>query len=76
MGITSIVSNTVEPITNTNSPMVPQLQGFQLYHLLMMISCLQVYHHEIKWYTFNLSKPQSIITTGTKFIHLFVLNMC
>ena len=67
MGITSICSNTVYHITNTNSPMVPHLQIFQLQHLIMMVSCLQVFQNERKWYSFNLANPQSTITIGTKY---------
>ena len=67
IGITSTRSNTADPRTNNNSTMVPHLQGFQLYHLMMMIYCLQVCQHERKGYTFNLYKPQYTITTGTKY---------
>ena len=67
MGITSTCSNTEYPRTNTNSPMVPHIQGLQLYHLTMMVSCLQVCQNESKWYSFNLANPQSTITTGTKY---------
>ena len=67
MGITSTCSNTAYPRTNTNYPMVQQLQGFQLYHLMMMVSCLQVCQNERKWYSFNLARPQSTIKIGTKY---------
>ena len=67
MGITSTGSNTAYPITNINCPMLSHLQGFQLYHLTMMVSWLQVWHNERKWYLFNLDRPQYNITTGTKY---------
>ena len=46
MGITSTCRNTAYPRTRTNSYMVPHLQGYQLYHLIMIVSCLQVLQNE------------------------------
>ena len=57
MGITSTRRNTAYPIDNTNYPMVPHIQGFQMYHLMMMVSCLQEWHNQRKWYSFNPTKP-------------------
>ena len=67
MGITSTCSNTTYPRTNINYPMVPYLEGFQLHHLVIMISCLQVCQNGIKWYSFNLAKAQSTITIKTQY---------
>ena len=67
MGITITGSNTAYSITNINSPMVTHLPGFQLQHLMIIIYFLQVLQHERKQYTFNLSKSQSTISTGTKY---------
>ena len=67
MCITITGRNTTDPITNTNFPIVPHLQGFQLKHLMMMIYCLQMCQHESKRYIFNLSKPKPTITIGTKY---------
>ena len=47
--------------------MVTHLQGFQFYHLMMIIPCPQVLQNGIKWYTLNLENPQATITTGTKY---------
>ena len=50
--------------------MVSKIQAFQLYHLIMIISLFLLFRHRIKWYMFNLDKPQSTITTGTKYFTL------
>ena len=47
MGMTSTCSNTAYPRTNTKSNMVTHLQRSQLYHLMMMVFCLQVFQNDI-----------------------------